>query len=101
MLKGSEHILKEALGTFTKLYGEESAEVAEVLNRLGATYYRLSQFQKSRYANSHNKIKVHSCKVVFCSLTTYYHDLKPITPSYGRQKIPCFKALEVTFFFYA
>ena len=61
MFKESEHILKEALGTFTKLYGEESAEVAEVLNRLGITYCKWSQLQKSRYANSHNKIKVHSC----------------------------------------
>ena len=75
MFKESEHILKEALGTRTKLYGEESAEVADVLNRLGATYYRSSQLQKSQYANSHYKIKVHSCKVVFCSQTTYYHGL--------------------------
>ena len=75
MLKESKHILKEALGAFKKLYGEESAEVADVLNRLGATYSRLSQLQKSRYANSHYKIKVHSCKVVFCSQTTYYHGL--------------------------
>ena len=48
MLKESEHMLKEALGTFTKLYGEESFEVAEVLNLLGGTYYEWSQFQKSR-----------------------------------------------------
>ena len=75
MFKESEHILKEALGTCTKLYGEESAEVAEVLNGLGATYYAWSQLQKSRYANNHNKIKVHSCKIVFCSQTTYYRGL--------------------------
>ena len=75
MFTKSEHILKEALGAFTKLYGEESAEVAKVLNLLGGAYYEWSQLQKSRYANSHNKIKVHSCKVVLCSQTTYYHDL--------------------------
>ena len=77
MLKESKHILKEALGAFTKLYGEESAEVAEVLTHLGVTYDKWSQLQKSRYANSHNKIKdlVHSCKVVFCSQTTYYRGL--------------------------
>ena len=88
MFKESEHILKEALGTFTKLYGEESVEVAEVLNLLGVTYYRSSQLQESRYANNHYK---HSCKVVFCSQTTYYNELpwslKPIAPSYGRQKV--------------
>ena len=55
MFTESEHILKEALGTFTKLYGEESVEVAEVLNHLGGTYYKCSQLQKSRYANSHYK----------------------------------------------
>ena len=70
MLKESEHISKEALGAFTKLYGEESAEVAEVLNCLGVTYHGLSQLQKSRYANNLNK---HSCKVVFCSQTSYYY----------------------------
>ena len=35
MLKESEHILKEELGTFTKLYGKESVEVDEVLNHRG------------------------------------------------------------------
>ena len=75
MFKDSEHILKEAHGAFTKLYGEESAEVAEVLDHFGVTYDGLSQPQKSWYANSHYKIKVHSCKVVFCSQTTYYHGL--------------------------
>ena len=55
MLKESEHMLKEALGTFTKLYGEESVEVAEVLNHLGVTYSESSQLQKSRYANSDYK----------------------------------------------
>ena len=58
MFTESEHILKEALGTFTKLYGEESAEVAEVLNHLGGTYYKYSQLQKSRYANSRYKCMV-------------------------------------------
>ena len=53
MFTESEHILKEALGTFTKLYGEDSVEVAEVLNYLGGTYYKYSQLKKSRYANSH------------------------------------------------
>ena len=72
MLKESEDMLKEALGTFTKLYGEESVEVAEVLNHLGVTYYRLSRLQKSRYANNLNK---HSCEVVFCSQTIYHHGL--------------------------
>ena len=86
MLKESEDMLKEALGTFTKLYGEESVVVAEVLNRLGAAYYRSSQLQKSRYANNHYKI--HSCKVVFCSQTNELPwSLKSIAPSYGRQKI--------------
>ena len=61
MLKESEHIFKEALGTFTKLYGEESVEVAEVLNHLGVIYYNWNQFQKSRYAKNHYQI--HSCKV--------------------------------------
>ena len=75
MSEESEHILKDALWTFTKLYGEESFKVAMVLNLLGGAYYEWSQFQKSWYANSHNKIKVHSCKVVFCSETTYYHGL--------------------------
>ena len=60
MFKESRHILKEALETFTKLYGEESAEVAEVLTRLGGAYFEWSQFQESWYANNHNKIKVHS-----------------------------------------
>ena len=55
MLKESEHMLKEALGTFTKLYGEESVEVAEVLNHLGVTYSKSSQLQKSQYANSDYK----------------------------------------------
>ena len=81
MLKESEHVLKEAIGASTKLYGEESVQVAEVLNHLGGTYYEWSQLQKSRYANNLNK---HSCKVVFCSQTT---SLKPIAPSYGRQNI--------------
>ena len=62
MLKESEHMLKEALGTCTKLFGEESVVVAEVLNRLGVTYLRSSQLQKSRYAKDYYK---HSCK---CSL---------------------------------
>ena len=88
MLKESEHMLKEALGTSTKVYGKESVQVAKVLNRLGGTYYISSQLQKSRYANNHYK---HSCKVVFCSQTIYYNELpwslKPIAPSYGRQKI--------------
>ena len=53
MLKDSEHMLKEALGTITKLCGEESVEVAEVLTYLGGTYYRLSQLQKSRYGSSY------------------------------------------------
>ena len=72
MLKKSEHMLKEALGTLTKLYGEEGVEVAKVLNGLGVTYFKLNQLQKSRYANNLNK---HSCKVVFCSQTTYHHGL--------------------------
>ena len=53
MLKESEHVLREALGTITKLCGEESVEVAEVLTYLGGTYYRWSQLQKSRYGNSY------------------------------------------------
>ena len=55
MLKESEHMLKEALGTSTKLYGKESVVVAEVFNHLGATYSESSQVQKSRYANSDYK----------------------------------------------
>ena len=53
MLKESEYMLKEALGTSTKLYGEESVEVAEVLDLLGGAYYRSSQLHKSWYANNH------------------------------------------------
>lgn len=49
MFKESEHILKEALETFMQLCGEESFEVASVLNNLGWTYMRMHQFQKSRY----------------------------------------------------
>ena len=70
MFKESEHMLKEALGTSTKLYGKESIVVAEVLNHLGFTYYILCQLQKSRYANNLNK---HSSKVVFCSQTNQLH----------------------------
>ena len=55
MFTESEHILKEALGTFTKLYGEDSVEVAEVLNYLGGTYYKYNQLKNSRYANRHYK----------------------------------------------
>ena len=65
MLKESEHMLKEALQTYTKLYGKESVVVAEVLNHLGVTYYRSSQLQKSWYAKYHYQI--HSCKVVSVS----------------------------------
>ena len=56
MFKESEHILKEALNTFTQLCGEESLEIASVLNILGWMYMRMHQFQKSTY-------------VVKCSIT--------------------------------
>ena len=49
MFTESEHILKEALETSTQLCGEESPEVASVLNCLGWTYMRMHQFQKSMY----------------------------------------------------
>ena len=57
MFKESEHVLKEALESFMQLCGEESFEVASVLNNLGWTYMRMHQFQKSMY-------------VVKCSITT-------------------------------
>ena len=49
MFRESEQILKEALETFTQLCGEESFEVASVLNNLGWTYMRMHLFQKSTY----------------------------------------------------
>ena len=49
MFKESEHVLKEALESFMQLCGEESSEVARVLNNLGWTYMRMHQFQKSTY----------------------------------------------------
>ena len=68
MFPESEHMLKEALQTFTKLHGKESIEVAEVLNFLGVTHMKWNQLRKSRYVKDHYQI--HSCKVVFCSQTT-------------------------------
>ena len=56
MFKESEHVLKEALESFMQLCGEESSEIASVLNNLGWTYMRMLQFQKSTY-------------VVKCSIT--------------------------------
>lgn len=49
MFKESEDILKEALATFMKLCGEESVEVAIVLNDIAVTYMRMEQFQMSRF----------------------------------------------------
>ena len=49
MFKESEHVLKEALESFMQLCGEESSEIASVLNNLGWTYMRMLQFQKSTY----------------------------------------------------
>lgn len=51
MYEESEYMLKDALNTYMKLFGEESMEVALVLNQLGATYSMTEQFQKSRFAN--------------------------------------------------
>ena len=45
-------MLKDALNTFMKVFGEESAEVALVLHQLGATYSMTEQFHKSRFANA-------------------------------------------------
>ena len=48
----SEHMQKDALNAYMKLFGEESVEVALVLNQLGATYLMTEQFHKSRFANA-------------------------------------------------
>ena len=42
--------LKVALEMSMELYGKESLQVAELLNYLGETYFRWSQYQISRYA---------------------------------------------------
>ena len=51
MLQESEHMQKDALNTYMKVFGEESSAVALVLNQLGATYSMMKQFYKSRFAN--------------------------------------------------
>ena len=48
MFKDSEDVLEEALTIFKKLFGEESVEVAGVLNHLFVTYLNTSQHNKSR-----------------------------------------------------
>ena len=51
MYKESEHMLKDTLNTYTKLFGEESEEVTLVLKELGTAYMMTKQFNKSRFAN--------------------------------------------------
>ena len=50
MFKESEDILKEALGTFSKLCGEENVEVANICMNIGETYLKMEQFEMSRFA---------------------------------------------------
>ena len=50
MLKESVQSLKVALEMSMELYGKESLQVAELLDYLGETYFRWSQYQISRYA---------------------------------------------------
>ena len=50
MFKKSVEVLEVALTLFMKMHGKESLQVAAMLNYLGGTYYRWSQYQKSRYA---------------------------------------------------
>ena len=51
MLQESKNMLKDALNTYMKMFGEESSAVALVLNNLGGTYSMMELFRKSRFAN--------------------------------------------------
>ena len=52
MFKESEDILMEALGTFSKLCGEENVQVANICMHIGETYLKMEQFKMSRFAIS-------------------------------------------------